>query len=231
MSKWNTLFLASLLLFGCNNGLSRKNEDPIILTPKISSPEQLTYKSIQASVLQKACLKCHSEASGNKGGVNLETYENVFKNSHQIRIEVSGGTMPPNEKLTNAQIKQTTDWIDAGASENGKTAGEIPTVTPTPQPVPTPIPTPTPVKAPLPEKISFETVFNQVIKTNCFKCHSAAGGNRSDINLENYENVFANRFEVKFQIETDQMPSKKGTPLTEVQKKLILAWIAQGSLN
>ena len=232
MNKCKILCLAMLFLFGCNYNQSKVSSDKMpATTQKITSPDQLTYKLVKESVLLNACLKCHSEAGGNKGGINLENFENVFKNSHQIRIEVAGGTMPPTGKLSEEQIKIVTDWIDAGAAENGKVAGELPTPKPTPTPTSTSTPIPAPVPNPVPQKISFEMVYNQVIKTNCLKCHSEIGGNHGEVNLEAYDRVFAKRFEVKFEIETNQMPTQKGTALTEIQKKLILTWIQQGSLK
>lgn len=230
MNKWTSLWGASLFLFGCSYNESKINgEKAPTLTQKITAPEQITYKLVHEAVLLNACLKCHSTAGGTKGGINLENYQNVFKNSHQIRIEVSGGTMPPTGKLTEDQIKLVTDWIDAGTLENGKVAGELPSTTPTPAPTPTPNPTPPP--APIPVKISFEKILNQVIKTNCLKCHSEIGGNSGGVNLETYDNVFKKRIDIKSEITGNQMPPQEGTELTADQKKLILTWIDQGSLK
>ena len=234
MNKCLVLLAASLLFFGCSYNESKiKDEKAPPLTQKITSPEQITYKLVHESVLQNACLRCHSAAGGNRGGINLESYQNVFKNSHQIRIEVAGATMPPSDKLTAEQIKLVTDWIDAGASENGKVAGELPTPAPTPPPptVPTPGPAPKPTPLPIPVKISFDEVLKKVIKTNCLKCHSEIGGNSGELNFETYESVFENRNRIKNEVSTDQMPPKNGVPLTIDQKKLILTWIDQGSLK
>jgi uncharacterized membrane protein len=141
--------LAVTVLSSCNYSRMKK---PLQLDEgvrKISSPDEITFKMVNEAVIQPMCLSCHSEAGGNRGGLNLENFENVFKNSHGIRLEVAGGTMPPRQQLSAEQIKLVTDWIDAGAHENGKVnAGPQP---PAPQPSPTPAPVePPPVNPPTP---------------------------------------------------------------------------------
>ncbi len=231
MNRCKTLCAATLLLFGCNYNESKQLAENGTLTQKIISADQITFKIIQEKIINEACLKCHSASGGNKGGINLETFAAVEKLTHEIRKEVAGGTMPPNAKLSESQIKLLTDWIDAGAFEHGKISGEIPTPAPVPKPTPTPAPTPnpTPAPAPAPPKLNFESVFNLVIKTNCLKCHSAAAGNKGDVNLETFENVFLNRNTINDVVSSGEMPTKRGTPLTLEQKTMILAWIQKGS--
>lgn len=223
MNRCFTLCLAVLCLAGCNYDYEKKAMELAPFEQKITSPEQITYKLVNQSILKTSCLNCHSAAAGDKGGINLESFETVSKNASQIRKEVAGKTMPPGGQLTETQIKLLTDWIDAGAHENGTLAGELPTPTPAPTTTPTPTPEPEPIA------VTFAKVQELVIKTNCLKCHSAAGGNSGDVNLETYKNVFDNRFEIKMAVETGQMPTKRGTPLTKEQKELILTWIANGS--
>lgn len=225
--------LAVLLLSSCNYSRMKK---PLQLDEglqKISSPDEITFKMVNDSVIQPACLSCHSEAGGNRAGLNLENFENVFKNSHAIRLEVAGGTMPPRQKLTDQQIKLVTAWIDAGAHENGKVNAENPAPAPAPAPTPTPVPVePPPVVPPAPQppaEPSFTEVMNTVIKTNCFQCHTAANGNRGGVNLETYENIFAGREIIKFVVENGIMPTARGTALTPPQKQMLLTWIEQGA--
>lgn len=227
--------LAVLLLSSCNYSRMKK---PLQLdegVQKISSPDEITFKMVNESVIQPACLSCHSEAGGNRAGLNLENFENVFKNSHTIRLEVAGGTMPPRQKLTDQQIKLVTAWIDAGAHENGKVnAGNTPP-NPAPPPAPAPAPTPTPVPVepppvtPPPAAPTFTEVMSTVIQTNCFQCHTTANGNSGGVNLETYENIFAGRELIKFVVESGAMPKASGTALTSAQKQLLLTWIEQGA--
>ena len=140
--------LAVTLLSSCNYSRMKK---PLQLdegVQKISSPDEITFKMVNESVIQPMCLSCHSEAGGNRGGLNLENFENVFKNSHAIRLEVAGATMPPRQQLSAQQIKLVTDWIDAGAHENGKVNGGNNPPPPAPSPEPNPTPSPVPVEPP-----------------------------------------------------------------------------------
>lgn len=207
-----------LCLFSCSYDPEQKALELVPINQKIIMPEQITYKVVYQSVFKTACLNCHSSSAGNKGGINLENFESIAKNAALIRKEVAGKTMPPRGGLSEDQIKLVIDWIDAGAHEHGSMAGEAP-VPPAPQPAP---PAPAPA-------ITFTKIQSLVLKTNCLECHSEIGGNRGDVNLETYRNVFESRIEIKDEIESGRMPTKKGTPLTTEQKNLILLWLASGS--
>lgn len=225
MSKFLNIFFI-LLLSACNYSHD-KIEDSVLKPQKVTPPAKLTYKDVSAAVIEPACLSCHSDAAGNKGGLNLESYAKVFASKDSIKTLVATKAMPPASRtpLNDQQIKMIIDWVEAGALENG--ADSPPGTTP---PTPTPTPTPPPTNPPVdPVKYSYAMVNEKVIKTNCFKCHTAIAGNSGDVNLENYRNVFEKRNEIKFQIETGAMPAKGGKPLTPEQKNMILNWIEQGA--
>jgi uncharacterized membrane protein len=232
------LLLITLLFTGCN--ISR-NQKPMIL----DSPEtqktaaELDYKTVNEVVLQPSCVGCHSKGS-EAGGVNLETYENVYKHAPQIKLEVAGGLMPPSKPLSSVQAKMLHDWIDAGAKEKPGDEIQNPSPVPTPlpeqpqpQPNPAPAPAPTPTPEPAPEpppaEVTFTDVMNKVIKTNCLSCHAAATGNKGHVNLETYENVSANLSDLMEAVNEDRMPPKKGIPLTAVQKQMLVSWFTQGA--
>lgn len=107
-----------------------------------------------------------------------------------------------------------------------------PTPDPVPAPAPVPIPTPTPVPAPDPQPLplNFETVFTKVISTNCLKCHKHSDDDDDDkVFLTNYDEVYAARKDVASEIESGSMPPKRGIPLTDEQRKLILDWLTAGA--
>ena len=59
---------------------------------------------------------CHSEAGGNKGGLNFETYENVIANLADIKNQaVTLKKMPPRKPLTSDLTSILSSWIGAGA--------------------------------------------------------------------------------------------------------------------
>lgn len=261
----NGILILTVVLFltSCNYNQSKKNDAAGgggNAPQKILSPDEITFKIVNEAVIQPACLSCHSDAAGNKGGLNLEGYAKVFAEKNAIKDLVAKKEMPPATRgpIDDRQIKMIIDWIEAGAHENGKLAGgeppappaqpptePQPPVTPPPvieppvteppvvvqpptQPPVQPPPVEPPVVPPAQEKIYFAQVFEKVIKTNCFNCH-AAPANRGGVNLETYANVFASRHEIKFEVENGTMPTKRGTPLTDEQKKMIISWIEQGA--
>lgn len=219
----------TLLLVGCNiqksNPLDLRN--PLDLEVPVLSSDQITFKVIQSQVFKDHCVSCHSEKSGNKGDVNLETYENVVKVAQAIRAEVFNRTMPPRRlvdlKLSEAQIKLVIDWIDSGAKEHGEQGPPSP-IPPEVEPVP-PVVDEEPVTGPF----DFVEVFEKVIKVSCVKCHSEKGGNKGKLNMETYEAVFAAREKIRHDIEEGFMPPRRSKPLTDNQRKMILEWLQAGA--
>lgn len=263
--KFLSLICVFILVAGCS---IRKNS-PIMLDPSLIpidetgkgsnppdtgsedeeippgiKPEEISYKLINAKVLAKHCVGCHSEAGGNKGDLNLENYKNVFEVKAEIRAEVFNRTMPPKKfpklKLNDTQVQFILDWIDFGAKEEAEVEPPAPPVTkpPTDEPpvvVVPPVVTEPPISEPPsatePAKIYFAEVFEKVIQTNCLKCHSTAGGDKGDLNLETYQNIFDYKEDIASDVDSGQMPPRRGTALTSEQKTLILDWIKQGALE
>lgn len=238
-----TTFFIALLLTSCNlqksnplnleapitpegrqtdkpDDIPKTGEDVVVIPGK-----QITFNVIMDQVLYNHCNGCHSVDGidgGNAGGVNLDTYENVLKELQAIRSTVISRDMPPRKykdiRLSDAQIKLIVDWIDAGAKENGDD-----TLNP-------PVDQPPVVIPPIVGEAYFAEVNEYVLKTNCLSCHSTAKSIKGDVNLDNYEAVIHNLKAVKDSIVDDFMPPKRrGIPLTEQQKKLILDWIEAGA--
>lgn len=86
--------------------------------PVEPAPEKLSYALIKSQVIDTSCVRCHSAASGNRGGVNLETYAEVVKNAQSIFAAVEGDFMPPRTKLTLDQKQKFLSWIELGMPEN-----------------------------------------------------------------------------------------------------------------
>jgi uncharacterized membrane protein len=76
--------------------------------------------------------------------------------------------------------------------------------------------------------VRFEQVLG-ILSTSCFRCHSEAGGNRAGVNLETYENVFANREGIQMHIEAGTMPPIRPLRLNDEQQRLVLNWLQQGA--
>lgn len=221
------LFSIVLALSGCNYNQSKA--PPAESTQNGQQTESLNYAAVNSKVFANNCISCHSVGGGNRGGVNLETYDQVFKNIVAIRDEVSARQMPPSSRppLSDSQIQMLLMWIDSGAHE--ETVLNPPPVEPEQPPVAVePIP---PIEPPTewPEQITFEIVFKQVVGPSCIQCHSEASGNGGDVNLETYDNFVAVKDRVRETVADGSMPRR--SRLSDQQKKLILKWIDQGALE
>ncbi|KYG70704.1 hypothetical protein AZI85_01875 [Bdellovibrio bacteriovorus] len=76
----------------------------------------LDWLTVRTLVVEPKCLNCHS-APTNRGGVNLETYQNVLSNIADVDATIRDGSMPRRTTLTPEQKKLILDWIAAGAPE------------------------------------------------------------------------------------------------------------------
>ncbi|MBC7465168.1 MAG: c-type cytochrome [Bdellovibrio sp.] len=239
MLKISLLLLTLVALAGCNYRVNKAQslDDGI----RGLSADQLTYQAVNTSVLAKNCVSCHSQAGGNKGGVNLETYAEVKRNIKEIREQVADKSMPPRTQLSDAQINMIITWIDAGASEDGQPQS-IPTE-PTQPPTQPPVTPPTPPNPPVtpppvipdpiftipadPKDITFEMVRVNVLVPKCLKCHSAPT-NKGDVNLETYSSVMENLKDAYDDIMDGSMPKGKNL-MTDDQKQLFFRWHDAGA--
>lgn len=73
----------------------------------------------------------------------------------------------------------------------------------------------------------FQIIKTQVLDGQCLRCHSAAGGNRGDVNLETYANVKSWLFEIEDTVNNNIMPPRR--PLPDDLKDLLKKWIELGA--
>jgi hypothetical protein len=127
MYKKLLLITFGFLVLGCDYSYKR-GEDKTKINEVFQDASSITFAMVNERVIQPSCVRCHSEASGNKGNVNLESYESVFKNRVMIHREVSDRTMPPANKgvLSAEQTKLILGWIDQGAFEEGAPIPDLP---------------------------------------------------------------------------------------------------------
>ena len=109
-------------LFGCNGWVwSTLNNDSSLVTGDTGysvDPSALNYAYVNANIFQPHCIQCHSNAAGNSGGVNLETYANVVANLNNIRDQVNTNQMPKGgPPLTDTEKTILNDWISLGAPQ------------------------------------------------------------------------------------------------------------------
>ncbi len=78
-------------------------------------------------------------------------------------------------------------------------------------------------------ELSYQTVLTLVLTNKCLNCHSEKGGNRGQLNLEGYQNIFNNREKIREQVLSKKMPKRSAGSLTEAQIKLVVNWIDAGT--
>lgn len=207
----------------------------------------ISYQFVNAKVFTTRCLECHSSVGGNKGDVNLETYEAVVSQIHDIEEVVFGDqSMPPKKAggpLGTYEKSILRLWIDAGVPrEAGEplpappTAGD-PEVTPTPKPEPTP-------------SGEFESIAptwleisQKIFQPKCLKCHSE-GEKAEDYPLTDMTYVIdpANLMVVPGDPESSELyisivrqdkkvmpPPKTGIKLTPQEIEAVRLWILNGA--
>lgn len=87
--------------------------------PEPPAGPALDWLTVRTLVIEPKCLNCHS-APTNRGGVNLETYQNVLSNINDVDATIRDGSMPRRTTLSAEQKKLILDWIAVGAPEFAK---------------------------------------------------------------------------------------------------------------
>lgn len=99
-------------------------------TPSPADPDPLPpepaldWLTVKTLVIDQSCMDCHA-APKNRGGVNLETYQNTFSHLSLVDEQIRSGSMPigrnpttgEKNKITDEQKKLILDWIRVGAPE------------------------------------------------------------------------------------------------------------------
>jgi len=200
--------ICSLGLFACNYS-TKNTEMPAQLTEERINQLALesNYESVNAKVIIGQCLQCHSQAAGNAGNLNLETYQNIRANLNQIMYRVLETKDMPRGGLNGIDYALMEMWLQAGAPEKNTQTGPMPTL-----------------KGPL----NWLAIRDQILKRNCLDCHSSvtpeAGLDLSD--YDQFKNNYAKIFDRTF-VKQD-MPPEPYDGLNVGEKQAVLKWISQG---
>ncbi|MGZ3769799.1 MAG: hypothetical protein ACXVCP_08965 [Bdellovibrio sp.] len=196
-----------LALAACNyNHVKNENGTSNTQGKITASALSLDFISVQMSVIGPQCMSCHSIAGGNKGGLTLETYDQVRSNMNRIYYRsIEKKDMPPNP-LTADQFDLLKNWIEAGAPEKSiRTAAR-------------------PIKG----AINWPVIRDQVLKTSCLDCHSGKTPHAGldfeslDVVRKNINAIFDSA------IIKQTMPLQPYSALSETEKQALMKWISQG---
>ena len=144
------IILLAALLTGCGYNNTKtpiplQSPDQAQPNDTNSNPAKVDFAAIKSKIFGPKCLSCHSDKTGNKGGINLETYEKVKPIVNNILAEVKNNTMPKQSAPLSAADKNLLEkWIKEGALEvaNSESNNDYSNSTPTPVPTNPPQPTP-----------------------------------------------------------------------------------------
>lgn len=78
-------------------------------------------------------------------------------------------------------------------------------------------------------ELTYQNVLTLVLTNKCLNCHSEKGGNRGELNLEGYQNIFNIREKIREQVLSKKMPKRSAGSLTDEQMKLVVDWIDAGA--
>jgi uncharacterized membrane protein/polyisoprenoid-binding protein YceI len=238
--KINSLLSIVIATFflGCNYTIKKNSK----ADPDGNNNTQSNSRSYLGvkSIFQNKCLNCHSAATGNKGDINLESYQDIFAHKDVIISEIEEGAMPNLQDpkgiaLTSEEHDTLLTWLKAGAPETETTTPADKPTTPPPPVTEDPPPTTTPdtdITPPPPETPPVELTYvglKSIIDNKCATCHSEARGNKGRVNLETYQNVFSKKDLMATEIEDGAMPPLRGTPLTKEEHDLLLKWLKAGA--
>jgi mono/diheme cytochrome c family protein len=99
----------------------------LVPTGSASGPKTVTFNKDVAPIFYKACAECHRP--GESAPMSLLTYKDARPWAKSIREQVAKRTMPPwhadphvgqwanDRRLTDAEVKTITAWVDGGAKE------------------------------------------------------------------------------------------------------------------
>ncbi len=115
-----SIAVASLViatLTSCNYNDLKNTPTPAGKTGGPNPDLIVDYATVKTKVLDAACVRCHSGANP-RGGVRLETYQQVFEIRDSLRVQVDTGAMPPRAPgLSPEQKALVLAWVDSGAPE------------------------------------------------------------------------------------------------------------------
>jgi uncharacterized membrane protein len=209
MKKYFIFNLMIFSLFGCNYNRVKGNSDLSANPENLHSAsfEAFDYSSIKASVLDVSCVGCHSNAGGNQGGLNLESYDNVKAASAKIYYRtIEAKNMPPVAVLSESSFGLLKNWIEIGAPEKSTTKRQLKFSGP----------------------LNWAVIKDLVLQPNCLQCHSQPDPVQN-LDLSSYSVFVSNIGKIIDRaIVKQDMPISPYPNLSAQEKELLLKWISEG---
>lgn len=200
-----------ILLAGCNFNRPKGPGDgkgrPPGQKPDVGPVD---FATVQSTVIAPKCASCHSNAGGNAGGANLETYANVKALVDRIQYRsLVKKDMPP-VALSSAESNVLAAWIEQGAPEIVEGGSQKP-------------------EPDLENEIvNFTLVKDKIFAKRCLACHTGPdaddGVDLSDLPTVRFK---ANRIFQRIFV-TKDMPIPPSPGLTPAERRTLLKWFDLG---
>lgn len=203
-----------------------------------------SFAGLQANIFEPKCMSCHN-ATARDGDVDLSTYASIMAgrglvlpghlSQSLVFTEVEDGSMPKDAPaLKPEEVQAISDWIMAGAPEEGEFGSSPSPIVPPVTPSPVTPPPATPPRAP-----AYLAVQTRLFDVSCVRCHSGTKPS-GRIDLTSYAKVMgnakkvvvpgaANRSLVYTEIVNKSMPPR-GTVSAE-DLAILRDWINEGAKN
>lgn len=218
--KINIIFLLMMTtLLSCGFKHSKDNGDSQTeFSGDFGMSQKVTYTQLETRVLGPKCLRCHSDAGGNQGSLNLETIDQSRAHLESIKQRVLvDQNMPPKTPLSSGEKAMLNNWIINELASNGQG--------------------PTPVKI----VVLWPRIRDEIIQNHCIQCHSPPGRSMSEDRISTMEanldltqvSVVREKADLIFKrvIIVGDMPLKPYPNLNDQEKKLLSQWMIDGMLD
>lgn len=229
-NKFLILILVSVsFLIGCNSYNPKEYVKGLKASKsEVSFPD---YNLIQNKLLQPYCVYCHSTASGNGGGVNLETYQNVKNFIDSIHhTSVVSKTMPPGKPLPADLQLMLTNWVAQGAPmvNSGQTGQPAQPAQPAEPANPEQAPVLPPAEITDELKPTFKSLTKNVFGPKCLRCHGSGELDYDNLIKDWVVPGDAEKSALYDSIVNGRMPRK---PLDPAVIEVVKIWIMNGAKN
>jgi uncharacterized membrane protein len=229
-----------LTMSACNYRIEKADRAPNQPNDKLVNLTKLDYGVVAEYVLKPSCTGCHGQVAG----VNLETYDSVFRKLSLVEEQaLKRRTMPPQGGLTACQTELLQAWIAAGAPYIASQPAPVLTACGGSKLNPALPPTSSPAPPTGPVAATYASIDKNIIQPKCLSCHSS-GGVADRVPLGTLSDLLTSPLEIVIPGSPDESgliimvsrtdakrmpPPAAGPSLSISEVNAVRAWIEQGA--
>ncbi|MBO9666317.1 MAG: hypothetical protein J7501_05840 [Bdellovibrio sp.] len=199
------------------------------------------------SIINQRCTSCHGSTGGPGNVYNLLDVTHLVSSGLIVPgapkqsflfTEISSGSMPPGNPLSDSEQNTIQQWILAGNTPTPPAPTPTPAPSPTPKPSPSPSPSPSPTPTPPTDPAaSFAYIEKTILGPKCTACHSGSRGS-GGYTFDTYKGTMKavntkspSSSKLYTITHSGEMPPSSSKRLNSTQENLILQWIQEGAKN